>query len=100
VLRTSRLSILRERPPGRAGHGHRCTHRSGLCKRYGEATQHSETSGARTVAVAHQCATVGMADLIVMLDKGRVLEAGHPEALMLRHDLSATRFTRQAYTSR
>ena len=29
-----------------------------LCKHYGEATQHSETSGAMTVVVAHQCSTL------------------------------------------
>jgi ABC-type multidrug transport system fused ATPase/permease subunit len=53
-----------------------------------------------TVVVAHQCSTVDMAHLIVMLDKGRVLEAGSPEALMPRQDLSAARFTLQAHTSR
>jgi ABC-type multidrug transport system fused ATPase/permease subunit len=53
-----------------------------------------------TVVVVHQGSTLGMAALVVMLDKGRVQEAGSPEALMPRQDLSAARFTRQAHTSR
>ena len=71
-----------------------------LCKRCGEATQHSETSDAMTVVVAHWCSAVGMAARIVMVDKGRVLEAGSPEALMPLQDLSAARCARQAHTSR
>jgi ABC-type multidrug transport system fused ATPase/permease subunit len=53
-----------------------------------------------TIVVAHQCSAVGMAALIVMVDKGRVLEAGSPEALMPLQGLSAARCARQAHTSR
>jgi ATP-binding cassette subfamily B protein len=47
----------------------------GLFKRFGEAARRGETYGAMTVVVSHRCSTVCMADLIVVLDKGRVLEA-------------------------
>ena len=61
-----------------------------------EVTQRSETSDAMTIVVAHQCSAVGMAALIVMVDKGRVLEAGSPGTdaparACLRHDAHARR---------
>ena len=45
--------------------------------------------GAITVVVSHRFSTVRMADLIVVLDQGRVLEAGSHEELMHRQGLYA-----------
>ena len=47
-----------------------------------------------SVVMAHQCSAVGMAALIIMVDKGRVLEAGSLEALMPLQGLSAVRCAR------
>jgi len=60
-----------------------------LFERFGEAARRGETYGAITVVVSHRFSTVRMADLIVVLDKGRVLEAGSHEELLHRQGLHA-----------
>lgn len=67
-----------------------------LFERFGEAARRGETHGAITVVVSHRFSTVRMADLIVVLDKGRVLEAGSHEELMHRQGLYAELFELQA----
>jgi ATP-binding cassette subfamily B protein len=64
------------------------------------AHQLRQTSGAVTVLVSHRFSTVRMADLIVVLDRGRVVEVGsHPE-LMARRGLYAELFELQAHSYR
>lgn len=48
------------------------------------------TQGVTTIVIWHRFATVRHADLIVVLDGGRVIEQGSHEALMERDGLYAT----------
>src|SRR5205823_14976903 len=60
-----------------------------LFERFGAVARRGETHGTITVVVSHRFSTVRMPDLIVVLDKGRVLEAGSPEELRHRQRLYA-----------
>jgi ATP-binding cassette, subfamily B, bacterial len=54
-----------------------------LFRRYAEgARRYAEETGGVTVLVSHRLSTARMADRIVYLDTGRVLEAGTHEELM------------------
>ncbi len=55
-----------------------------------------EASGAITLLVSHRFSTVRMADLIVVLDDGRVVETGSHSELMARDGLYAELFEIQA----
>jgi ABC-type multidrug transport system fused ATPase/permease subunit len=61
----------------------------------GEAKR-GQRGGSITVLVSHRFSTVRMADLIVVLDRGRVLEIGSHDELMRRNGLYAELFTLQA----
>lgn len=64
------------------------------------ARQLRQATGAVTVLVSHRFSTVQMADLIVVLAQGRVVEVGsHPE-LIARHGLYAELFELQAQSYR
>ena len=56
-----------------------------LFERYAESARAAaRTSGAITLLVSHRFSTVAMADLIVVLDAGRVAEAGSHDELLAR----------------
>jgi ATP-binding cassette subfamily B protein len=72
-----------------------------LFERWTTAAHHlRQATGAVTVLVSHRFSTVRMADLIVVLDRGRVVEVGsHPE-LLARRGLYAELFELQARSYR
>jgi ATP-binding cassette subfamily B protein len=53
-----------------------------LFERYAEAARHRQSNGRVTVLVSHRFSTVRMADLIVVMDGARVVEAGTHDQLM------------------
>ncbi len=55
-----------------------------LFERYAAAVRDANADGRITILVSHRFSTVRMADLIVVLDGARVVEAGTHEALMAR----------------
>ncbi len=57
-------------------------------------------TGAITVLVSHRFSTVRMADLIVVLDHGRITETGSHDQLLARGDLYAELFNLQARSYR
>jgi ATP-binding cassette subfamily B protein len=68
-----------------------------LFRRYAEgARRYAEETGGVTVLVSHRLSTARMADRIVYLDAGRVLEAGHHEELMAAGGHYAELFELQA----
>jgi ATP-binding cassette subfamily B protein len=68
-----------------------------LFSRYREAARRmADINGAITVLVSHRFSTVHMADLIVVLDGGRVTEAGSHATLMAGGGLYADLFRLQA----
>ncbi|HYH48506.1 MAG TPA: ABC transporter ATP-binding protein [Acidimicrobiia bacterium] len=60
------------------------------------ATRRARNRGAVTVLVSHRFSTVRMADVIVVVDGGKVLEVGSHDELMARQGLYAELFTLQS----
>jgi ATP-binding cassette, subfamily B, bacterial len=56
----------------------------------------SALTGAITVLISHRFSTVRMADLILVVDGGRLVEAGGHDQLMARDGLYAELFGLQA----
>jgi ATP-binding cassette subfamily B protein len=68
-----------------------------LFERYASsAGQAGRENGGITVLISHRFSTVGMADLIVVLDQGRLAECGTHRELMTARGLYAELFTLQA----
>ncbi|HEY5272556.1 MAG TPA: ABC transporter ATP-binding protein [Acidimicrobiales bacterium] len=68
-----------------------------LFERYGRAARvNAGNSSAVTLLVSHRFSTVRLADLIVVLDRGRVVEQGSHEELLALGGLYAELFTLQA----
>lgn len=64
------------------------------------AEQLRQSTGAVTILVSHRFSTVRMADLIVVLDRSRVIEVGSHDELMQRRGLYAELFELQARSYR
>ena len=60
------------------------------------ATRRARSRGAVTMLVSHRFSTVRMADVIVVVDGGKVLEVGSHDELMARSGLYAELFTLQS----
>lgn len=71
-----------------------------LFERYAAASQERAASGAITLLVTHRFSTVRSADLILVLDGGRVSEWGSHEELMERAGLYAELYSLQAHSYR
>jgi ATP-binding cassette subfamily B protein len=68
-----------------------------LFERYAAAARSDESSNGRiTILVSHRFSTVRMADLIIVLDGARLVEAGTHEALMANHGPYAELYAIQA----
>jgi ATP-binding cassette subfamily B protein len=68
-----------------------------LFERYTQAARRTRAeTGAITILVSHRFSTVRSADLIVVLDEGRVTEAGSHAELMAKDGLYAELFNLQA----
>jgi len=67
-----------------------------LFERFTAAARSGETRGAVTLLVSHRFSTVRMADLIVVLDRGRVVAAGTHADLMAQAGLYAELYNLQA----
>jgi ATP-binding cassette subfamily B protein len=72
-----------------------------LFERYVQASKNAgRASGAITLLVSHRFSTVRMADLILVLHGGRIVEAGSHEALLAHRGLYAELFELQARSYR
>ncbi|HZI39212.1 MAG TPA: ABC transporter ATP-binding protein [Acidimicrobiia bacterium] len=60
------------------------------------ATRRARNRGAVTMLVSHRFSTVRMADVIIVVDGGKVLEAGSHDELMAKQGLYAELFTLQS----
>lgn len=67
-----------------------------LFERFSAAARRSRITGAITVLVSHRFSTVRMADLIVVLHRGRVVEIGDHEQLLAQDGLYADLYGLQA----
>ncbi|MGW6929937.1 ABC transporter ATP-binding protein [Lentzea sp. NPDC054927] len=67
-----------------------------LFERFAQAARAGKSRGTVTLLVSHRFSTVRMADLIVVLDGGRVREMGSHEDLMARPDLYAELYELQS----
>jgi len=67
-----------------------------LFESYAEQSRRRAAEGAITVIVSHRFSTVRAADLIVVLDRGRIVEAGDHRSLMSAGGTYAELFTLQA----
>ncbi len=67
-----------------------------LFERFSAAARSAERSGAVTLLISHRFSTVRMADLIVVFDKGRVVDHGTHADLLRRDGLYATLYRLQA----
>jgi ATP-binding cassette subfamily B protein len=71
-----------------------------LFERYAAAAREGHSSGRVTVLVSHRFSTVRMADLIVVLQEGRIVESGSHRELMANHGVYAELFALQARSYR
>ena len=71
-----------------------------LFERVAEAARRGESAGTVTILVTHRFSTVRMADLIVVLDQGRVAEVGSHRELLDARGLYAELYELQARTYR
>ncbi|HZC25469.1 MAG TPA: ABC transporter ATP-binding protein [Actinopolymorphaceae bacterium] len=71
-----------------------------LFERYAAASRQRAASGAITLLVTHRFSTVRSADLILVVDEGRVSEWGSHEELMERAGLYAELYSLQAHSYR
>jgi ATP-binding cassette, subfamily B, bacterial len=71
-----------------------------LFERYLAARENARATGAITVLVSHRFSTVRMADVIVVLERGRITEQGSHEQLMRSGGLYAQLFEMQAQAYR
>jgi ATP-binding cassette, subfamily B, bacterial len=72
-----------------------------LFERYVHASKNAgSASGAITLLVSHRFSTVRMADLILVLHGGKIIEAGSHEALLALNGLYAELFELQARSYR
>jgi len=67
-----------------------------LFERFAAAARSGASRGTVTLLVSHRFSTVRMADLIVVLDGGRIVEQGNHEALIRRGGLYAELYALQA----
>ena len=67
-----------------------------LFERFAQAAHRSSANGAVTILVSHRFSTVRMADLIVVVEGGRVTETGDHDALMATGGTYAQLFQLQA----
>jgi ATP-binding cassette subfamily B protein len=67
-----------------------------LFERFAVASRHAKEDGRITVLVSHRFSTVRMADLIVVIDDGKVVEHGSHEELMALGGLYAELYGIQA----
>ena len=68
-----------------------------LFARYGEAARsHTDANGGITILVSHRFSTVRSADLIVVMDRGQVVETGTHAELMKRDGTYAELFNLQS----
>jgi ATP-binding cassette subfamily B protein len=68
-----------------------------LFERYaGAARRVAEANGAITVLVSHRFSTVRMADLILVVNEGRIVESGSHEELINQNGLYAELYNLQA----
>jgi ATP-binding cassette, subfamily B, bacterial len=71
-----------------------------LFERYLAARESARATGAITILVSHRFSTVRMADVIVVLERGRITEHGSHEQLMRNDGLYAQLFEMQAQAYR
>ncbi|HUZ03706.1 MAG TPA: ABC transporter ATP-binding protein [Thermomicrobiaceae bacterium] len=67
-----------------------------LFERFAAAARGGESAGTVTLLVSHRFSTVRMADLIVVLDRGRIVEQGSHQELMQRDGLYAELYRLQS----
>jgi ATP-binding cassette subfamily B protein len=67
-----------------------------LFTRFADAAHRNTQAGTVTILVSHRFSTVRMADLIVVLDGGRIVEQGDHDALMRQGGLYAELFELQS----
>ena len=71
-----------------------------LFERFAQAARSSRSRGTITLLVSHRFSTVRMADLILVLDEGKIREYGSHEELMARADLYAELYELQSQAYR
>jgi len=68
----------------------------GLFERFAAAARNGQSRGTVTLLTSHRFSTVGMADLIVVLDGGRIIEQGSHRELMAARGLYAELYSLQS----
>lgn len=97
LMRTAPLLLLLDEPTSALD----AETEHALFERYSTATRRAAASvGGITVLVSHRFSTVRMADLIVVVDGGRIVEMGHHDALLAQSGLYAELFELQACSYR